>query len=72
MPGPLTAALPSGTNSSGNGDLKEVYAIDAVKGNMSRLADMQYARFGFQLVGLPGGDVVAVAGAQHMNHEEVG
>lgn len=61
----------AGTNSSGNGDLKEVYAIDANKGNLTRLADLQYARFGLQLVGLPSGDVVAVGGGQHLNQTEV-
>ena len=48
-----------------------MYAIDASKGNMSRLADLQYARFGLQLVGLPGGDFVAVGGGQHVNNTEV-
>ena len=67
----LTNDLNAGTNSSENGDLREVYAIDAGKGNMTRLADLLYARFSFQLVSLPGGDVLAVSGGQHINNTEV-
>ena len=61
----------AGTNASGNGDLKEVYAIDASKGNMTRLADLLYPRFSFQLISIPGGDVLAVGGGQHIKKTEV-
>ena len=63
-------ACNAGTNSS-NQDLAEVYAIDAVKGNMTRLADMLQGRFDMQLVALPSGDALAVGGGQHVNKTEV-
>lgn len=57
--------------SFGNGtDLNEVWAIDSSRGNMTRLADLPEAKFGLNLVSLPGGDVLAVAGAQHINDSE--
>ena len=67
----MTCKLCTGTNSSGNGDLGEVYAIDANKGNMTHLANLLYPRFSFQLVSIPGSDVLAVGGGQHINKTEV-
>jgi hypothetical protein len=61
----------AGTDSSGNGDLKEVLAFDSSSGSMSDLQDLLYARFDFQLVTIPGGDVLAISGGQHVNNTEV-
>lgn len=61
-----------GTDSSGSGDLKEVLAFDSDTATISQLQDLLHARFDFGLVGIPGGDVLAVSGGQHVNGTEVG
>ena len=61
-----------GAGTYGNGtDLKEVWAVDSARGNLTRLADLPASKFELALISLPGGDVLSVAGGQHINGSEV-
>lgn len=45
--------------------------MDSERGNMSRLADLLYPRFGMQLVSISGGDLLALGGGERVNQTEV-